>query len=211
MSRKARRAAWCAVVFFFALACAFLLLLPQWLDKPLLFAGAQRYTFFSGSASSQARITVATPEEAPFVRLTLQGYTGESAYYPSAEDAFAQAEAYGARLLFCERAGDVTDCYSYSPRLGGCVYVGGYAVNLHIALRQVAHPAMHQLGAAARSGLGKVVLLQQNGFVPTASRIDGRPQSGGTAAYHQHVAPEILPTGFFQYIFPFHSYRLFLH
>ena len=47
----------------------------------------------------------------------------------------ALAEAYGARLLFCERAGDVTDCYYYSPRLGGCVYIGGYAVNLHIALR----------------------------------------------------------------------------
>ena len=135
MSRKARRAAWCAVVFFFALACAFLLLLPQWLDKPLLFAGAQRYTFFSGSASSQARITVATPEEAPFVRLTLQGYTGESAYYPSAEDAFAQAEAYGAALLLVQRSADVTDYYYYSAQLEGGVVLSCGLVNLHVAVR----------------------------------------------------------------------------
>lgn len=98
-----------------------MLLLPQWLDKPLLFAGAQRYTFYSGSASSQARITVATPEEAPFVRLTLQGYTGESAYYPSEEDAFAQAEAYGAALLLVQRSADVTDYYYYSAQLEGGV------------------------------------------------------------------------------------------
>lgn len=135
MSCKARRAAWGAVVFFFALACAFLLLLPQWLDKPLLFAGAERYVFYSGSASSQAQITAATPEEAPYVRLTLRGYTGESAYYPSAEDAFAQAEVYGATLLLVQSCADVTDYYYHSARLEGGVALACGLVNLHIAVR----------------------------------------------------------------------------
>ncbi len=91
MCMKARRAAECALVFLFLLACLFLLALPQWLDKPLLFAGAQRYTFYSASASSQAEITRAAPEDAARVRLTLKGYTGESAYYENAEDSFEKA------------------------------------------------------------------------------------------------------------------------
>ncbi len=135
MSAKARRAAWCAVVFLSALACAFLLFLPQWLDKPLLFAGAERYTFYSQSVSSQAKITSASPEEAALVRLTLQNYTGESARYADAADAFLQAEKYGAELVLEQKSADVHDYYYYTPQLAGGVVLGGVCVNLHVAVR----------------------------------------------------------------------------
>ena len=51
------------------------------------------------------------------------------------ERAFAQAERYGARLLFCERAGDVVNYYYSAPALGGGVWLEGAAVNLHVAVR----------------------------------------------------------------------------
>lgn len=118
-----------------AAVLAALLFLVQFLDEAPLFAGAQSYLFYSRSASSQAEIVWADAEDAARVRRSLFGRTGESAVFDSAEGALAQAEEYGAQLLFCERAGDVTNYYYYSPRLGGCVYVAGFAVNLHVALR----------------------------------------------------------------------------
>ena len=51
------------------------------------------------------------------------------------ERAFAQAERYGARLLFCERAGDVVNYYYSAPALGGGVWLEGQPVNLHVAVR----------------------------------------------------------------------------
>ena len=135
MCMRARRAAECALVFLFLLACFFLLALPQWLDKPLLFPGAERYTFYSQSASSQAKITSASPEEAALVRLTLQNYTGESARFADAADAFSQAEKYGAELVLEQKSADVHDYYYYTPRLAGGVVLGGMRVNLHVSVR----------------------------------------------------------------------------
>ncbi len=125
----------CVFPFFAALICMALLILPQLADEKPLFAGAQSYLFYTRSASSQAQIVHATPENAAYIRLSLFDRTGESAFFDRAEDAFAQAEIYGARLLFTEKAGDVTNYYYYSPRLGECVLLSGQAVNLHIALR----------------------------------------------------------------------------
>ncbi len=114
---------------------AALLFFVQFSDEAPLFAGAQRYHFYTRSADSQACIVCADAEEAARVRRSLFGRTGESAVFADAEEALSQAERYGARLLFSERAGDVTNYYYYSPHLGGCVYVAGRAVNLHVALR----------------------------------------------------------------------------
>ena len=105
------------------------------LDKNLLFAGAESYIFYTGSQSSNAQITLAEGEDAARVKFFLAGVTGESARYESAESAFAQAERYGAKLLFCERAAYVTNYYYYSPRLCGGVEIGGALVNLHVAVR----------------------------------------------------------------------------
>ena len=84
-----------------AALCAAMLALPQMLRGGLLFPGAQRYLFYAGGASSQARMVFASAAEAPLVRALLVGRSGESACYADAESAFAQAERYGARLLFC--------------------------------------------------------------------------------------------------------------
>ena len=118
-----------------AALCAAMLALPQMLRGGLLFTGAQRYLFYAGGASSQARMVPASAAEAPLVRALLVGRSGESACYADAESAFAQAERYGARLLFCERAGDVVNYYYSAPALGGGVWLEGQPVNLHVAVR----------------------------------------------------------------------------
>ena len=117
------------------LALVAMLVLPQLLDRDLLFDGAEGYIFDTGSLSSNAEMTFAQGEEASRVRFFLGGVTAESARYARAEEAFAQADKYGAVLLFCERAADVTNYYYYSPRLCGGVEIGGALVNLHIAVR----------------------------------------------------------------------------
>lgn len=122
-------------ILFAGVVLAALLVLPQMLDKNLLFAGAESYIFYTGSQSSNAQITLAEGEDAARVKFFLAGVTGESARYESAESAFAQAERYGAKLLFCERAAEVTNYYYYSPRLCGGVELGGALVNLHVAVR----------------------------------------------------------------------------
>ena len=122
-------------ILFAGVVLAALFVLPQMLDKNLLFAGAESYIFYTGSQSSNAQITLAEGEDAARVKFFLAGVTGESARYESAESAFAQAERYGAKLLFCERAADVTNYYYYSPRLCGGVEIGGALVNLHVAVR----------------------------------------------------------------------------
>ena len=122
-------------ILFAGVVLAALFVLPQMLDKNLLFAGAESYIFYKGSQSSNAQITLAEGEDAARVKFFLSDVTGESARYESAESAFAQAERYGAKLLFCERAADVTNYYYYSPRLCGGVEIGGALVNLHVAVR----------------------------------------------------------------------------
>ena len=102
-------------ILFAGILLAALLVLPQMLDKNLLFAGAESYIFYTGSQSSNAQMTLAEGENAARVKFFLSGVTGESARYESAEDAFAQAEKYGAKFLFSERAAEVTNYYYYSP------------------------------------------------------------------------------------------------
>ena len=65
----------------------------------------------------------------------LKNVTGESTSYGDRAAAFAQAEKYGAELVFTESAGGVTNYYYYTPRLGGAVLLGGKEVNLHVAVR----------------------------------------------------------------------------
>ena len=96
-------------ILFAGILLAALLVLPQMLDKNLLFAGAESYIFYTGSTSSNAQMTLAEGKNAARVKFFLSGITGESARYGSAEDAFAQAEKYGAKFLFSERAAEVTN------------------------------------------------------------------------------------------------------
>ena len=128
------RGRWFTVMGAMAMSLA-LLFVPQLMDKGLLFDGAESYTFYSQSESSQAQIVLADASEALAVKWSIASLTGESARYEDAEEAFAQAEKYRAELLIVRTVQDVTDYYYYSPCLGGGVVLEGKKVNLHIAVR----------------------------------------------------------------------------
>ena len=115
--------------------CAAVLLLPQLMLKQPVFSGADSYTFYVGSQSSNAEMVQANAANAALIKLGLGEVAGESAHYADAQDAFDIAASLGARLCGIERAGDVTNYYYRTARLRGGVDVGGACVNLHIAVR----------------------------------------------------------------------------
>ena len=110
-------AAFAAGVFFYLLT------------RSPAFSGGSGYEF-SGGASSSARIV---RTEDPVLYKLFTPVAGESVRYEGDVSA-AVREAFGARLLFTEEAGGVVNYYLYSSRLGGGVVLGGYFVNLHIAV-----------------------------------------------------------------------------
>lgn len=125
----------CAVVVAVLLLCAAALALPQVFDRAPLFTGAEQYTFYAGSQSSNARIVLCEGGQAARVRRGLGALSGESARYASAEDAFAQVRRLGGELLFREEAAGTVNYYYRSRRLTGGVSLGGKTVNLHVAVR----------------------------------------------------------------------------
>ncbi len=125
---------WLRTMAALAISAA-LLVLPQVMDVELLFDGADYYTFYSQSVSSQAHIVVVSANDAQAVRRSLQSVTGESALYRRTQDAFAQVQRYGGELIFSQTTGDVTDYYYYAPRLQGGVLLEGERINLHVAVR----------------------------------------------------------------------------
>src|SRR5688572_14790330 len=51
-----------------------------------------------------------------------------------------------------------------------------------VALFEIPNPPVHQLGAAARRALAKIVLFEEQDLVATAGGINGNADAGGTAA-----------------------------
>ncbi len=107
----------------------------HYMQKDLLFKNAMRYTFYSQSASSQAQIISATPQDAKKVKYAIANLTGESAEYPYAIDAFRQIQKYNARFKFMEVCGDIQNYYFYSQQLYSAVKINGITINLHIAVK----------------------------------------------------------------------------
>ena len=56
-----------------------------------------------------------------------------------------------------------------------------------VELLQIAHAAVHELGAAARRALREVVRLEQQGPIAAARRVDGHAEPRGAAADHDDV------------------------
>ena len=56
-----------------------------------------------------------------------------------------------------------------------------------VELLQIAHAAVHELGAAARGALGEVVRLEQQGPIAAARGVDGNAEPRGAAADHDDV------------------------
>ncbi|HJB93653.1 MAG TPA: hypothetical protein H9708_06880 [Candidatus Borkfalkia stercoripullorum] len=125
----------CISALFVLILCLALLIVPQLLGEGLLFDAGEVYIFYSGSASSGAQVTLSDGENAAKTKFLLKNVTGESTSYGDRAAAFAQAEKYGAELVFTESAGGVTNYYYYTPRLGGAVLLGCKEVNLHVAVR----------------------------------------------------------------------------
>jgi len=65
--------------------------------------------------------------------------------------------------------------------------VQGFAHQGHIALGQVAHAAVHQLGGARGGALGEVVRLHQRHLEAAGRRIHGRAQARGSTADNQQI------------------------
>ena len=57
----------------------------------------------------------------------------------------------------------------------------------NVALGQVAHAAVHQLGAAAAGALGVINLLEQQRFVAPADAVEGHAQARRAAANHYQI------------------------
>ena len=96
------------------------------------FGQAESYRFYLGASSSATSFSSDSPLKD---KLTAAGIAGESAEYEGNRIAELK-ELFRARLLFQEEACGVVNYYLYSPLLGACVYLNGYAVNLHIAVKE---------------------------------------------------------------------------
>lgn len=92
-----------------------------------VFAGGERYEFYTGTSSD--KIVLA---HSPYEKLLLPGVRGESVRYTGnrAEELIAR---YRATVLFREEAAGVVNYYCFSPLLCGSVTIGEETVNLHIA------------------------------------------------------------------------------
>jgi hypothetical protein len=88
--------------------------------------------YYLYSPSSQAQIVPSFGwEDAPF----LQGVSREYVALDG-ENFFAElVKDYHAKVWFEEEICGVKSYYCYSPRLGKCCRVGGYPVNLHVAIK----------------------------------------------------------------------------
>lgn len=95
-----------------------------------VFEKGTNYEFYLGADSSSPIVSSDRPA---FDKLRLGKVAGEKTEYESA-DLSALENRYRARLLFTEEVCGTVNYYFYSPELGDCVYLNGYAVNLHIAV-----------------------------------------------------------------------------
>ena len=56
-----------------------------------------------------------------------------------------------------------------------------------VELLEIAHAAMNQLGAAARSSLAEIEALDQQSAITARGGLDRRAQTGCAPADHQHI------------------------
>ena len=114
-----------AVIFLSLGAALFALLLYR---APVFTKGEGYELYFGTSSSAQCVRT-----EHPALLKLQYSIKGESVRY--AGNKYEEIkEQFDATLLFTECVNGVTNYYMYSPRLGDTVSIGGYAVNLHVAV-----------------------------------------------------------------------------
>ena len=90
------------------------------------------YEVSLGKTSSAEQIVTENPL---LLKMFRSGVKGESVRYEGNRYEELK-EAFDAELLFTETECGVTNYYLYSQKLGGGVALGGYLVNLHVAVRE---------------------------------------------------------------------------
>ena len=96
------------------------------------FNRGEGYEISLGTSSSAEQIVTENPL---LVKMLCAGEKGESVRYEG--DRYEELKSsFDAELLFTETEGGVTNYYLYSKKLGGGIALGGYLVNLHIAVRE---------------------------------------------------------------------------
>ena len=126
--RKTLQAAKAIITLLLAILCALFALVLCY--SPVFDMGEVYEVSYGLSSSAQTKRT----ENPLFEKLT-GAVAGESVRY--AGDRYeALKEKFGATLLFTEEACGVTNYYLYSRDLGEGCAVGGYLVNLHIAVSE---------------------------------------------------------------------------
>lgn len=124
--RKILQAGKAIAISVLVLLCAFFVLC---LSRSPVFDMGETYEVYYGQSSSSRMKSTQNPL---FEKLNGQ-VSGESVRYTG--DCYQELkEKFGATLLFTEEACGVINYYLYSPALGGGVALGGYTVNLHIAV-----------------------------------------------------------------------------
>jgi len=127
MRGKLLHAALAAVTVLCAALCA---VFAYALRTSPAFERGEDYTFYMGASSSSLSVSSENPA---LDKLLLHGVAGESTRYFG--DRYEDLkEKYRAELLFTEEACGVVNYYMYSPLLGNCVFLNGYAVNFHVAV-----------------------------------------------------------------------------
>ena len=113
------------------LLCGFLALFALALHSSPTFDCGDGYEISLGASSSAEQIVTDNPL---LVKMFSSSAKGESVRYEG--DRYEELKsAFDAELLFTETEGGVTNYYLYSGKLGGGIALGGYLVNLHIAVR----------------------------------------------------------------------------
>ena len=116
------------IIFLCVLSALFALALHS---SPV-FGRGEGYEISLGASSSAEQIVTENPL---LVKLLCAGEKGESVRYEG--DRYEELKSsFDAELLFTETEGSVTNYYLYSPKLGGGIALGGYLVNLHVAVRE---------------------------------------------------------------------------
>lgn len=104
------------------------------IGKPnLKFREGEEYTFYVGSASSQAEI-ITVCGGAARTAARLKDIRGESTVYAYTSDGVEKImDEFSAEIVFFEKCATSESVYCYSPEFSDCIMIDGRAVNLHVA------------------------------------------------------------------------------
>ena len=112
--------------------CVFSALFALALYSSPVFDRGDGYEISLGASSSAEQIVTENPL---LVKMLCSDAKGESVRYEG--NRYEELKSsFDAELLFTETEGNVTNYSLFSKKLGGGIALGGYQVNLHIAVRE---------------------------------------------------------------------------